>query len=259
MQMREYILANEQVHSCTCNQALSYPDSLTINTSVLPAPLSVCSTNILQHDISLEDATSSLSNLNLNVNNKNIVMFSDEMGKNMGQLLSKYYKEQRIINLCFPGLSYKNIINKICEYNFTPDTTVLIFIGNRGNVNKRSMLQFHNNLSNLNVQKIVMFTFPYHNWLPQEENNIRYKLNMTLHLLTCNDNKFHLLDTNNYVSKHLFLTKDSNYLLKFCKRQIAMSLAYYFDISAKNLANSPASIEQNLLNFNVNDINCNLN
>lgn len=78
------------------------------------------------------------------------------------------------------------------------------------------------------------------------ENNYRYNLNMTLN--TCqnicnNDNKLHVIDFNNFV-KYFYLTKDKYYLSKYLKRQIASSLSYFIYISAKNLANKAASIEQ---------------
>lgn len=67
---------------------------------------------------------------------------------------------------------------------------------------------------------------------------------MTLHTISCNNNLIHLIDSNNIVSKNYYLTKGRYYLSNYYKRQVAVSLSYYFNITAKNLANQTASIEQ---------------
>ena len=149
------------------------------------------------------------------------------------------------MNYCLPGYSYSDIMQKILSYKFCQDTTLVIFVGNRGNVSKKELITYHNTLCNHGLKKIVMFTFPYSKSLPQEENAVRYKLNMTLHNLTFyNNDSIHLIDTNNYVSNYFYLTKDRYYLSIYFKRQIAVSLSYYLHISAKNLATTVAFIEQ---------------
>lgn len=140
-------------------------------------------------------------------------------------------------------------MKEIIKYDFNQDTILLILIGNRGNVNKGELLQYHRTLSNLNLRKIVLFTFPYSKSLPQEENYFRYNINNTLHNLTFNSNVFHLIDINNYIGPNFYLTKDRYlvdrcYLTNYCKRQVAVSLSYYFSITAKNLAKQVASVEQ---------------
>jgi len=73
-----------------------------------------------------------------------------------------------------------------------------------------------------------------------------------------------LIDTNSLVSRKLFyLTKGRYYLSDSFKRQIALSLSYFINITAKNLASKSASIEQPIdLELSIDysskdDINCN--
>lgn len=208
------------------------------------------------------DVVSTLSTAKSFLSIKNeIVMFSDEIGKNMGVLLSD--KGHSIVNYCSPGLSYHDIMEKIFNYKFKPSTTLLVFIGNMRSVSKKQLLKYNDKLYRLNVDKIVLFTFPYRTCLTQMENESIYNLNLTLHNTTnyCTDNKMHVIDINNFVKKKMFLTKDSSYLSKFYKKLIADSLSYYLFTSAKNLATKTAFIEQcnNISTIVNSDINSKTN
>jgi hypothetical protein len=108
-----------------------------------------------------------------------IVMFSDDVGKDLDQLINSQLG-QSVINYCYPGSNYNNIIENVCRYNFNGTENLILFIANRGTVNKVSLQQYFEKLKCLNVRKIFMFTLPYCNRLPQEENYDRYRLNMTL-------------------------------------------------------------------------------
>lgn len=170
------------------------------------------------------------------------IMFSDEIGKNMGQILSMKMGHS-VINNCLPDASLHEIMDLIIKYKFKTDSNLIIWLGNRGNVNKSDLIKYFDSLCTLQINKIVMFTFPYSNSLSQAENDLRYKLNMTLHTISCNNKLFHLIDSNNVVSKNYYLTQGRYYLSSFYKRQVATSLSYFFSITAKNLANQTAFIE----------------
>lgn len=256
-QMREYVLAMNDLVSSQTNKCehCQLP-------SVEHTPdhsLTICDTTIPQSCASLPlSITNCLPKQSVN---KEIVLFCDEIGKDLGHLLTNKYPGHSIMNYCMPGCSLFDIMKKVTKCNFNQDTILLIFVGNRGNVNKGDIIQYYRSLCNLNLSKIVFFTFPYSKSLPQEENNFRFEINMTLHNLTFNNNVFHLIDTNNYVGNHLYLTKDRflmdrYYLSKYCKRQIAVSLSYYFSITAKNLAKQIASIEQccDMLDHSANNL-----
>lgn len=170
------------------------------------------------------------------------IMYSDELGKNMGQLLNMCM-EHTVINNCLPNCNLHDIMQKVDNATYSDDCYLIICLGNRGNVNKSDLIKYLDKLCSLKVKQIVMFTFPYSDSLPQSENNLRYKLNMTLHTISCNNN-IHVMDTNNFVSRNkYYLTKGKYYLSSYYKRQVANSLSYYFNITAKNLATHNASIE----------------
>ena len=179
----------------------------------------------------------------------NVVMYCDEIGRNMGTFLNYYQKGLSTISNCLPysGLdSFSTLI--LNDSNINKKTTLLIFIGNRGNMNKTSLVNFLDKLNTLTVKEIIMFTLPYCNKMSESENKTRYNLNISLYNLCTYNSKFSIIDTNTYVKNYqVFLTKGMCYLSNYYKRQIALSLSYLFDISAKNLANNCASIEQSKL------------
>lgn len=206
-------------------------------------PVSICESLSMQH-CHISSLVNSNGSLNTSHVNQNIVMFSDDVGKDMGQLLSEKLG-QPITNICMPGASYLNILERLLKYKFSPYTTILILIGNRGNMNKKDMIKYFDKMNKLDICKIILFTLPYCRSLPQVENNTRFKLNMTLDTLTFyNCNKFHVIDINSLMCNPLYLTRDKFYLNKSCKQKIASSLYFYFNFSAKNLANNTAFIEQ---------------
>ncbi|XP_075975048.1 uncharacterized protein LOC142975843 [Anticarsia gemmatalis] len=192
------------------------------------------------------------------INKKNnITLFSDEIGKDLSSYILNTNMEHSITNYCTPNLPYCKILDRIVNSNFNQDTTLIIFVGNRGNVNRKKFIDYFECLSKLNVNKIVLFALPLSKGLPQEELNIRSNLNVIMHNLTCqingiNYNKFHFIDTNRIVSNCLYTTKDSYYLSYYCKRQVAISLSYFISITAKNLAKQVASIEQHNIDISNN-------
>lgn len=250
--MREYVLAmNDLVSSQSDTCEHCQPPS---NVHTLDHSLSTFNTTLPQPCIDSPIVKSSC--IQHKQSNKNdVVVFCDEIGKDLGHLLTTEYPGHSIINNCMPGCSLYNIMKKIIKCNFNPDSTIIIFVGNRGTVNKTELLQYHRTLCNLSVKKIVMFTLPYSKSLPQEENYCRYKINKTMHNLSCYSNGFQIIDTNIYVGDYFYLTKDRYlvdryYLSNYCRRQIAVSLSYFFCVTAKNLAKQLASFEQ--CNFSLN-------
>lgn len=246
----EHMLALKYHNQSKCDQSDQNSSS--------SSPQPVCESLFTHH----HQSPSSVSNKNNNTNSSftqnnfvksETIMFSDELGKTMGQLLSTYLG-QTVTNYCTPGLTYHNIIKNIMNYKFNENTTLLILVGHRGSMDKTELLKCFDLLYSLNVKNVVLFTLPYSQSLPQTENNIRHKINLTLHTLTFNNNnKFHLIDINKYLDSKLYLTKDKFYLNKYLKRQIALSLSYYIEYSAKNLATLSAPIGQN-----IDIVNCTL-
>lgn len=234
--MREYSLAMDELLQLSQDNKERY-DSLVAN--------HMCDCQLSQNPEPV-CATSSTTQLYVGLkkcSGNKTIMFSDEIGKDMGQLLNSRM-EDSVINNCLPNSSLHEVMKMITKYTFKHSSNIIIWLGNRGNINKIELIKYMETLCSLKVNKIVMFTFPYSNSLPQAENYHRYRLNMTLHTISCNNNLIHLIDSNNIVSKNYYLTKGRYYLSNYYKRQVAVSLSYYFNITAKNLANQTASIEQ---------------
>lgn len=179
-----------------------------------------------------------------------IIMYCDEIGSGMGSALHSYSKGHSVISNCSPFSTVDNIINQILnDSTITASATLIIFMGNRGDVNKNNLIKFYETLNGLSVKKIILFTFPYCNQLTQNENVYRHNMNITMYNLCTYNNKFDIIDTNNYVSNYFTMTKGTFYLSNYCKRQIAMSLLYLYDITAKNLASNSAFTEQPNMNL----------
>lgn len=184
-----------------------------------------------------------LSNYSLLNDNDQIIMYCDEIGKNMGRIL-QHRLHKRITNYCMPDASYCEILEKVITSKHSSSTTIIILVGRRGNAHVGKMKMYFDYLNKLNVKKIVLFAFPYCNGLPQTENNIRYKYNTRLHTMTLYNEKFDFIDSNVLISKNYFMTEDNYYLCNFFKRQIVDSLSYCIFNCNRFLGNYTASIEQ---------------
>lgn len=229
-------LTNAQ--SCACKQATGH-----LLTSVLDP--SLCD-SLPQQQI---NDNSSFHTPQQSTPKPNIIMYCDEIGSNMSSFLNYHLKGLSTISNCLPHSSFENILKQILnDSNINSKTTLLILMGNRGNVNKNNLLKYFEQLNSLAVHEIIIFTFPYCEQMSEAENNIRHKLNISLYNLCTYSSKFIIIDTNKFVSKYhmpmVFLTKGKCYLSNYYKRQIALSLSYLLDISAKNLADNSAPIEQ---------------
>ncbi|CAK1592424.1 unnamed protein product [Parnassius mnemosyne] len=274
-EIKEHILAMDNlVKTCKYNEERF--DSLVkyqceCQRSMPDSSKSVCADNIIPpqklYDSAIAEDIKIINNSNITKNN--IIVYSDDMGKNLGITLNNSLKGQKVTNCCMPGASFSDILNKIIVTKFCPNSTIIIFVGRRGSVNNKQLLRYIEQLNNLNVHKIVLFTLPYIQGLPQE-NNLRHNLNIQMHNLICNNNlnltynsndnnhKFHVIDINNLIKK--FWTKDRYYLSKYNLRLIANVLSYYLLFnSAKFLATKTAFIEHNHLTFNLESVPTNLN
>ncbi|XP_050559842.1 uncharacterized protein LOC126912302 [Spodoptera frugiperda] len=125
-QMREYMLAMDEL---VRSQSQENPCEKCDSSNVLPAcTVPTCDTT-LPHGASL--LLPSQCNNNSSCNNNNVVIFSDEIGKNLGSLLTSKYPGQSIINHCMPGCTFGNILERIINYNFNHDATLIIICANR--------------------------------------------------------------------------------------------------------------------------------
>lgn len=241
-QSKEQVLAiGKLVNSCNCKN-----DSLLISNTHNES-LKSCDSLSMTDD----------SLLHVNVNSSlpicNTLMYSDTIGKGMGPLMLNMNMVHSFSNVCTPNLAYNIILEKaISSCLINENTTLVLLSGNRGTLNKRKFLGYFEQLSELKLNKVVLFTLPIIKGLSEQEINIRHNLNMTMYNLICPinsqfHNKFYLIDINKLIKSSINLTKDRYYLPNYYRRQIAESLLYYFKVTAKNLANMTAPIEQQLV------------
>lgn len=208
--------------------------------------------------------TSSLENLpvtSVHYTHSNIIMFSDAIGKGLGMLMKTQITRNIHLATCnlYANSSCNMILEKTITATFDTNTSLMIFSGNRGGVNKKTFAKYFELLLELNANKMVLLhwqlakgclsmkkvlelieTFKY-NLFEHFIFNVISQINGRFY------NQFHLMDTHRIVYDIAFSTTDSYYLPYYFKRQIAcVSLLYYFRITAKNLAILAAPIKHHL-------------
>lgn len=198
----------------------------------------------------------------------NIRLFSDELGQNLGTYLSRICKGQAVSNICMPGATYKDIVQRALTETYCPNTTLIILVGRRGKLNKYQMTVLLESLFKIeNIKKLVLFTFPYIKMLPRtnkEENVCRYKLNSLLfnavnnNCIVINDpqpQKCQVVDINNLSFKLSNMYLDKYLLSNFCKRQVASMLYNIFIFSqAKNLASTTTAFIEQDTNYSIHEL-----
>lgn len=215
-----------------CKRPSSVPDPVLCNTTVSSVHQNIDPLLITHHtDHSLA---------------QKIVIFSDEIGRNMGVQLSQE-SGHSVINMCMPGASYNQIVKNVLTQKFEVSTTIIILIGRRGDVNNKSIVKYFTELNSLkNVDRVVLFALPFSKNLTEGENVTRHKLNVMLHTLTCrHSDKFHFIDLNCLIDVS-YLNNDCYYLSRYKKRQLVLSLEYYIKNCIVNLQTpeTAVSIEQ---------------
>ncbi|VVC97401.1 unnamed protein product, partial [Leptidea sinapis] len=100
-------------------------------------------------------------------------MYSNDIGKKMGPLLNTYLKGYEIINNCFPSCNFDYIMKKIIlDRNITNSSTLIIFIGEPKDLKRDYLVKYLDTLSNLNVKKIILYSFPYSHQVSHVENEL---------------------------------------------------------------------------------------
>lgn len=263
-EMGEYILAmNSLVDLCSENEKIF--NSLTNNRTPgceqdLPGCSGLDGSHQSSHCIKLNSCKKSTSfdtqkPIKLIQNEKKyckkIVIYSDEIGQNMCHRLHQHLGDQ-VINYCMPEATYEQILDKILSSSYCPTTTLVVLIGRRGNATIKTVIKYFECLSQLNVEKIVLYAFPYGKGLSQTENKYRHKCNLKIQTMTLYNEKFNFIDSNVLISNNYFMRKDNYYLCNFYKEQIAKSLFYCIYNKAKCLANDTAPFQQSSFIFSQN-------
>lgn len=172
-------------------------------------------------------------NENVSVSNQEIIIFSDEMGKNMASLI-KNQTNLSVYNCCLPQSGFKEIMNKIRSYEFDTNTSIIIAIGNSFGTTNKDVISGLDYLCNLNVKKIIFCLFPYLKSITQKLNNRIYYLNSLIYKMTSSySDEFILFDTNKFISD-MSLTRDALYLSKKSKNLLSTLLVYNILHSTRN-------------------------
>lgn len=154
-------------------------------------------------------------------------VFSDRIGSNLGSLLSNKL-EHKTVNICMPGASYVQIVERMGSLTYKEMDNIIVFVGNSIGVKISHIISSFEVLNQLYVNKVLVCGFPYSNKMSFEHNKYVHKLNNTIHNCTFGlRDRVSLFDTSKFInSKSFILTKYNMYLSKYIKDEIATLLAY---------------------------------
>lgn len=182
------------------------------------------------------------------------VLYSDKLGSGTGLVMSNHLNHE-VINKCYPGASLQQIVNNIMlnKHSLDGNTTLIVLVGNSIGLKKRDVVKCIDQLSTLQVNKIMLCAFPYsNNILSKNQNDSIHCLNTYLYTVTCHDDKFLFFDTNTCITS-FNLTMDTCYVSKNCKHKMATLIAHKINFLNKNIVysytikNSMSTINLNLL------------
>ncbi|CAG9119911.1 unnamed protein product [Plutella xylostella] len=77
------------------------------------------------------------------------IVFSDKLGSKMGHMLNDYLR-QNVVNICMPGATFKQIVDRIISGQYSLNTTIVVLVGNSIDVKKEDLIQCYDALSDMN-------------------------------------------------------------------------------------------------------------
>lgn len=162
------------------------------------------------------------SNQTADSNSAITVVFSDELGIDLGYLLHNCLS-QDVQNICMPGASFKDITDKLLQMSYKKTTTVVLLLSHSSGVDKVGLINFITSCANLDIQKCIIGTLPYFK-AQHEYNNCIFNYNTMLYNLTClHSDKLFIFDTN--LISNFYLRRGTLYLSHFYKKHLANLLA----------------------------------
>jgi hypothetical protein len=174
---------------------------------------------------------------------RNTLVFSDQIGIGLGPMMNVCL-QQKTLNMCYPGLPFDRLIEKIqiksSEYDEL--TTIVIMAGNHTKATKKSLdicIQCLLDIQQSTKCKIILCSFPFCSNMTSKQNQFIYRLNLFMHNATYqyHDN-FLLFEINKFI-KNFALTEDSMYLSKKLKRCVADLVAHnVFDSGVTDIKHS---------------------
>ncbi|KAJ8728789.1 hypothetical protein PYW07_006485 [Mythimna separata] len=161
----------------------------------------------------------------LNPSQGNILVYSDRLGSGFGSLLNNCCKHT-IVSHCYHNLHFNELVHKIKNTQMNEQTTVVLLIGNSHNVTKRDIVNGIETLLKLKLGKLILCALPYSNTLNNHENDLIFKLNNVMHLLSCrHSDRLLYFDTNNFV-RDFILNREHMFLPMKSRRLLATLLAF---------------------------------
>ncbi|XP_047507600.1 uncharacterized protein LOC125059061 [Pieris napi] len=124
------------------------------------------------------------------------IFFCDEIGSGFGKILHNYLSHS-FTNHSYHNISFKQIIKQIKNSNLDNYSALVLLLGNSIGITKKDIVDGVSTLLKLNIGKLMLCAFPYSDTLSEVENNHIFKLNNTIHMLTCrHSDKLLYFDTN---------------------------------------------------------------
>lgn len=152
------------------------------------------------------------------------IIYSDGMGKGFGYLLNNCL-QQTVNNVCMPGASYSQIIDKIVSKDYNSYTTIVVIFGNSTGVQKHHIVSGCERLMQMKFKKLILCALPYVSQGKLNNNAHIYNLNLCMYNATYRHSDVIILDTNMFIS-NFTLTKDTMYLSNRYKKLLANLLAF---------------------------------
>lgn len=184
------------------------------------------------------------------------IVFSDRLGTNFGSVLNNCLHQQ-VTNMCYPDMTFCDIVKKICHFNFDKHTTVVIMVGNSFKLNSSELDKSFDILLNIIKKsqcKLILCALPYLTDYSEAQKKRIYKLNLQFYNLTCrHSDVISYFDINKFIYKYT-LTRDTLYLSNRIKRQLATLVAYnIFDPVIGSITQTiPIIHVSNITNINLN-------
>lgn len=126
----------------------------------------------------------------------------------MGHMLNDYLK-QKVINICMPGASYNQIVDRILSGQYSANTTLVLLIGNSLYVTENDLIRCYDTLSTMEIKKTIICAFPYSASRSHKQNTQIHELNMLIFNMTFGHREQMMyFDTNKFIHNFI-LTKST--------------------------------------------------
>lgn len=206
-----------------------------------------------QPELNLSPPVLTLPAKKIDIERNKTILICDELGSGFGKILHNYLSHS-FTNHSYHNISFKQIINRIVNLNLDTCSTMVLLLGNSTGITKKDIVDGVGTLLRCNIGKLMLCAFPYADTFSDAENNHIFKLNSTIHMLTCcHSDKLLYFDTNQFVSGFK-LTQRGLSLSGHSRHLIAMLIAYNINEVIANITNCRISDESVLPSYTNNAV-----